>query len=296
MRGKLGYLRLLGRDEKGARSVKGVVGLFVSPHLDDAALSCGGVMAAIDRQGGRAVQMSVFTADEPVAGSLSPLAKELHRKWGLSKVVADRRQEDLRAAAVLGSDLICLGFHEAIYRSDGEPIGEPTRRHRCLSYQDLFSPPTAGDLLLAEKICGELREYIRAQRPSFIFGPVGIGQHVDHVIVRMALQQAVAETGAGGLLLYEEMPYASESWNAPSLRALRKTALPMTWELTGEDWERKLTSIQAYRSQLPTLWRDRDWRSALEDHARAVANGKLGERTWVTGVGPSVSGTWDRTR
>lgn len=236
--------------------------------------------------------MSVFTADEPVAGSLSPLAIELHREWGLSRVVADRRQEDLRAAAVLGSNPVHLGFHEAIYRSDGGP----TRQHRCRSYQDLFSPPTAGDRLLANKICGGLREYIHAQHPSFIFCPAGIGQHVDHVIVRMAVEQAVSEVGTGGLLLYEEMPYASESWNAPSLRALREMALPVTWELTGRDWERKLASIQAYRSQLPTLWRDRYWRSALEEHARAVANGKFAERTWVTGAKPSSSGTHVETR
>jgi LmbE family N-acetylglucosaminyl deacetylase len=272
--------------------VKGLVGLFVSPHLDDAALSCGGVMAAIDRHGGRAVQMSVFTADEPAAESLSPLAMELHRRWGLSRVVAARRQEDLHAAAILGSASVHLGFHEAIYRSDGEPPGQP----RCRSYGDLFSAPTDGDRLLADKIGGELRKHIQAQHPTFIYCPAGIGQQIDHVIVRMAAEQAVAEVGAGGFLLYEEMPYSTKSRGAPALRALQETAIPVTWELTEEDWERKLAAIRAYRSQLPTLWRDRDWCWALEEHAQAVTNGKLGERTWVAEAGLAPTGTNDGVR
>lgn len=272
--------------------MKGTVGLFVSPHLDDVALSCGGMMAAIDRHGGRAVQMSVFTADEPRAELLSPLALELHSRWGLSRVGTARRQEDLHAAAILGSTPVHLGFHEGIYRSDGEPPGQP----RCRSYQDLFSPPTARDRLLADKIGSELRKHIQAQHPTFIYCPAGIGQQIDHVIVRMAVEQAVAEIGAGGLLLYEEMPYSTKSRGAPALRALQKTAIPVTWELTEEDWERKLASIRTYRSQLPTLWRDRDWRSALEEHARAVTNSKLGERTWAAEAGLPPAGPRDEAR
>ena len=54
--------------------------IFLSPHYDDAALSCGGIIWEAVRRG---AQVSIWTvcAATPPTGQLSPFAEELHARW-----------------------------------------------------------------------------------------------------------------------------------------------------------------------------------------------------------------------
>ncbi|MGH2521295.1 MAG: PIG-L deacetylase family protein, partial [Anaerolineales bacterium] len=51
--------------------------LYLSPHFDDAALSCGGTIHQQTRQGERAVVVTVCAGDSP-PGPLSAFAQTLH--------------------------------------------------------------------------------------------------------------------------------------------------------------------------------------------------------------------------
>jgi len=42
----------------------------------------------------------------------------------------------------------------------------------------------------------------------------------------------------------------------------------------------KIRAVEAYRSQLRSIWKERDWRAALDQHARDVSGGKVAERLW----------------
>jgi LmbE family N-acetylglucosaminyl deacetylase len=91
--------------------------VYLSPHLDDAVLSCGG---AIHRQvsAGEPVLVITFFAGEPPAEpSLSPFALVQHGYWGNPLRPMDlRRAEDKAALTLLGAEAKHLDFLDAVYR------------------------------------------------------------------------------------------------------------------------------------------------------------------------------------
>ena len=56
--------------------------IYLSPHLDDAALSCGGQIARF-RGEGRSVLIVTVTAGDPPTGAESRYIQELHSRWQL---------------------------------------------------------------------------------------------------------------------------------------------------------------------------------------------------------------------
>jgi LmbE family N-acetylglucosaminyl deacetylase len=57
--------------------------LAISPHLDDVALSVGGIVARAVENGADVVVGTVFTADSPHPALLSPVIEELNKLWNL---------------------------------------------------------------------------------------------------------------------------------------------------------------------------------------------------------------------
>jgi hypothetical protein len=60
----------------------------LSPHLDDAALSCGGELIMARQAGLRTLVVTVCTAVPPESQSYSALAVEFHAEWGLDHAEA----------------------------------------------------------------------------------------------------------------------------------------------------------------------------------------------------------------
>jgi len=91
---------------------------FISPHLDDAAFSSGGLISYLaDRT--RVVVISVFTEAGRDNHSLS--AYEWIKTCGYTKNEAkkfysDRRKEDRQLFSKLGVEIIHLGFLDALWR------------------------------------------------------------------------------------------------------------------------------------------------------------------------------------
>ncbi len=262
--------------------------LYVSPHLDDAVLSCGGMIARTRRGAGRAVVLTVF-ASGPRGGKLTPYAARYHAKCGIADLWT-RRWEDIEACELLGAELIHLQFPEILYRRDHH--GRP----RCRSRHELFSQLRPDDTAVVAEVTSALAHWIRRLSPATVYGPVGLGEHVDHVATNAALRQAISDLGADAprLLLYEEMPYAalnqaSTANTAAALRHLKSTATPNTHRLTEEDWAHKIRAIEAYRSQLPSIWHGTDWRAELRAYAQQLVPGGLGEQTWTPTLDRSSS-------
>src|SRR3954449_7408206 len=92
--------------------------IYLSPHLDDAALSCGGQIFAAS-QGGERVLIVTITAGNPV-GSVSSYAASLHSRWELVDATEARRQEDLAACAILGAESLHWAVPDCIYRVDAQ--------------------------------------------------------------------------------------------------------------------------------------------------------------------------------
>lgn len=248
--------------------------IYLSPHLDDAALSCGGGLARAVSAGQPALVVNICGGSPPPGGPFSPFATFQHERWGLpaEEAVARRQAEDAAALAILGADSLDLGVLDAIYRLPEAYADDET----------LFGP-VAPDDTLADAIAPALRA-LAARCPGAIFyAPLAVGGHVDHQAVHAAAD-ALAHAGIP-VAFYEDLPYATVDGAVDArLAAVGATAFAPVAVDIGGTIERKLSAVAAYASQLGTLFGGEDqMRQALSQHARMVApsGAAFGERLWA---------------
>lgn len=158
----------------------------VSPHLDDAALSCALLLAA---NPGSFVT-TIFAAGPSSVRPLTPWDRAAKYFPEGADVTGVRRGEDISATALLRATAIHLTYWDRQYRNEGYG-------YRGLSDEEL---PDAIAVTLA------------ARRPPAAAAawvmPLGLG-HPDH---RLAAQAGLILAGQepGDVFLYEELPYAAE--------------------------------------------------------------------------------------
>lgn len=247
--------------------------VYLSPHLDDAVLSCGARIAHEVAAGNEVRVVTVFTADEPLE-SPSPLAAELARWWHLPRgqVMRARRAEDDEALARLGARRDHLGLPEAPYRSAG---GEAFYRDLAALFGEVHP---ADEAEMTPRLLARFREIPADAR---LVAPLGVGAHVDHRLVRRAL-----EATGRALWFYEEFPYVEWKW----LALRRALARPSAWEyeilpVDARLFERKVEAILAYGSQVPAMFRgEARLRKQLRRHLRRAG----GERLWRLRSRPAV--------
>jgi len=216
--------------------------LFVSPHLDDAVLSCGAAIHRLARSGLGVTIVTVFTEDVSPEQELSPLARSCHEVWGDGELpFATRREEDLRAAGTLGVMTEHLGFLDAVYRLDasGQPIYD-------FSQRDAVKPADLTACL--EPLTERMRALLALHPNATVFSPAGIGDHVDHVLVRRALEEA----GAVRLVYYDEYPYLS--WTSDARGAGPEDQAEFVLRPTAQELEAHLAAAACYVTQLPGLF------------------------------------------
>src|SRR5512144_3291706 len=98
--------------------------IYLSPHLDDAVFSAGGLIYEQTRAG-LPVEIWTFMCGYPPDSDVSPFAQLIHTQWGFAsaeETIRMRRAEDQRAAAILGANTLYFDFLDCIYRrgADGE--------------------------------------------------------------------------------------------------------------------------------------------------------------------------------
>jgi len=211
--------------------------VILSPHLDDAVLSC----------------WSVLTADEPVtvANVFAGVPRdgppgEWDALCGAREAplhVQDRLREDVRALVVAGREAIYLPFVEDQYRN---LMATPSNRR--IDAQLVASVPAA----------------------SRVYAPLA-AYHIDHIMVK---QYALALLSVGiPVSVYAELPFGVPvGWphwvlGEPAQRHLCpdlvwETALaelgpdappPRAVKLSEAESERKLEALKAYATQFPAL-------------------------------------------
>lgn len=202
-------------------------GNFAPSHAADAAFSVGGTLAAHVRDGGTVTVLTCFTGN---VARPQGFALACQRDKGLDPDIdymALRRAEDVAACAAIGAAPVHLPFLEAPHR------GYPDARA-------LFGPRLAGDDMAA-RLAPALRDVIDTMRPDLILGPLGLGDHVDHHVVRDALADAAR---GYRLLLWEDWPYLDRPNVARPVGPTRTIPL--------DDWMRdhRLAMCAAYASQI----------------------------------------------
>jgi LmbE family N-acetylglucosaminyl deacetylase len=187
-----------------------------SPHLDDAVLSVGQVIAAAED----VTVVTVFAGVSP-----SGAAGEFDRQCGFvdsRTAITHRRQEDCVAIGLLGARAVHLDFPDRQY---GHSVD---------------------DAALVDR----LAETLERAHPSVVLGPVGLG-HPDHRQLGRVWPLAARRIGIAARA-YEELPYRVKSPNR-TRRAVREfvrvhDAIPA--RLPSADVGRKAHAILAYASQL----------------------------------------------
>jgi LmbE family N-acetylglucosaminyl deacetylase len=243
--------------------------LYLSPHLDDAALSCGGQIVQHTAAGRQALIVTVMAGDPP-HDDTNDYVRSLHTRWALeSDAAARRRAEDVAACAVLGAGALHLSVPDCIYRTD-----PATGRPMYLSDADIFGEIHPGDGALLQKIAAELRHVAAAHPTAAAVAPLTVGHHVDHQLVRQAAEQVWGER----LIYYEDYPYAAKPDQVAAVVAAAPITLaPVTVALREAALQRKTDAIAEFRSQLSTFFTDR---ADLDAQVRAYAAAVGGERGW----------------
>lgn len=238
--------------------------IYFSPHLDDAALSCGGQIYAAAQRGERVLVVTI-TAGDPVA-PVSEYAASLHTRWELVDATAARRQEDLAACAILGAEAQHWDLPDCIYRVDA--AGAPF----YVSDDDIFGPVAAEEMALVDALAARMRALPAARQ---VVAPLTVGNHVDHALTRLAAERAF---GVETLHYYEDYPYAQQPGKLDAVMA----AAEWRWvaevvPLDEAALQAKFAAVAAFRSQLSTFFRDRaDMEAQIGGFAARVG----GERRW----------------
>ncbi len=214
--------------------------IYLSPHFDDAVLSCGGLIWEQTRLG-IPVEAWTICAGDPPPGALSPQAQKCHLEWGTAgaeETVALRRVEDRQALQIVGAAWRHLPFPDCIYRrsSEGEAL-----------YPDRYTGPRhPTEANLPVEIAARVQKELEPD--DCLVCPLTVGGHLDHILVREA-----AEKLRRPLLYYAEIPYLLDYPRTlgPVVSGLEEVVQTIS-ENGLAAW---LASISAYPSQVPALFK-----------------------------------------
>jgi LmbE family N-acetylglucosaminyl deacetylase len=236
--------------------------IYLSPHFDDAVLSCGGLIFEQARQGTQ-VEFWTILAGDPPPGPLSEFARQNHALWGLDsgeETVAMRKAEDEEASSLVGADLVQFDIPDCIYRRS--PKGE------YLYTETIITSPHPADRRLPVRIAAALRSELR--QDDMLVCPLALGGHVDHGLVRQA-----AESLHRPLLAYADVPYIL---NDPLIFRPGVAGLESQFFQVSESglaaW---LAGVAVYRSQVGALFKGV---GSLSEAIRSYWAGECGLRLW----------------
>jgi hypothetical protein len=223
--------------------------------------------------------------DVPQQGAV--LTDALVEAKAAGDLMAARRLEDERFAYFAEASIVFLDLPDAVFRGyEGD--------------EELLAMPRPDDRAPVDLL---VREIARLE-PQKVYLPLGVGNHVDHQLMR-EVGGALLELGrrwvmpgpeyAGAVAYYEDFPYAW--WNdfrrIEDLPAGALAGMPADVGITPEYadisdmLDRKIMGIRLYESQLDRLFGGADaMADAVRGYGAKVAglNGRTGaaERYWAT--------------
>lgn len=236
--------------------------IYLSPHLDDVALSCGGLVWEQTRAGDRAAIWTLCAGDPP-GKPFSPFAELLHARWDTGEqAVEQRRQEDAASCARLGASFWHFPIPDCIYRrspKDGAFL--------YASEEALFDPLHLDEAELVETLRRELAQSLPLHVQ--VVCPLALGGHVDHRLARMAaaLLDHNDDHHHRPLLYYADYPYVLRC--EADLDAQRRAGWePVHFPLSEPGLEAWQAAVAAHASQISSFWPDEtSMQVALRDYA-----------------------------
>ncbi len=221
---------------------------FISPHLDDAALSCGDLMSYLVGKTDVTVA-TVFTqaTDGKCTLSAQKFLNQCRYK-NAQELFSDRRAEDRAALESLGVRVAHMGFPDALWRKRNNPsiwrrflgkcLAEFTAVYPTYRFHARSGKISIHDFEITDDIKEKLRALTAGLKDYYVFCPQALGGHVDHIIVQKACQETFRE-----LIIWSDFPY--------NLQGTRQTDNVWLWD---KNRDRKRQLIMVYRTQVGAMF------------------------------------------
>lgn len=218
---------------------------IISPHFDDAVLSCGELISQLSLRTPITV-VNVFTKAH--GGPYTWSAKKFLRASGFQdaqKLFRSREKEDKQALSSLKVKIINLGLTDALFRQSGVSTlwnFIPELNHLYPTYRwHILKKINARDTAL-EQVKAMLAEIL--PQNAQVFTPLNLARHVDHGIVRKA-----CEAVSSHLFYYSEFPYSYRQGTYGSQTESVRYEVPV-------DIQAKRSLISQYQTQVAGLFPD----------------------------------------
>jgi LmbE family N-acetylglucosaminyl deacetylase len=250
--------------------------IVLSPHLDDAVFSCGGLLSALN---------GVISRLAITICCSKPPPREIDGKLGRSRsrrghvLPKERRAEDVEAMSKMDCDYVHLGFTDAVFRRS--PLtGQLTYR----GVRDTWAMPRVDDSNFVEELFLILNRLCHNMGKVVLISPLGVGHHVDHVITAQVAQRLAGKDVK--LLFYEDVPYVWDRGESvgidddPQRAMLRLGVSPLRRWHAPYNPSQKAKLINCYPTQVPSLFGDeKRMKLALK---QPTFEGKPNEFYWET--------------
>lgn len=252
--------------------------IYLSPHFDDAALSCGGQIAQLTAAGEHVLIFTLMAGRPATDFTPTAFTRELEARWGTdSDPISVRQREDQAAAATLGASLRHLSFADAPYRTD--------LHHTTLypTWESIITTTHPAEPLTPERLFEAILDAVPTLSVhDVLYAPLGAGEHIDHRLTREAVRWGQTQHHISARF-YEDYPYTVNdpvaveravrvfaTTNPP--RSLRRLAIPIADRAV----DVKIRAIAQYQSQISSFWADL---TVMADQVRRDTAG--GEFIWV---------------
>lgn len=230
--------------------------IFLSPHLDDAVLSCG---ALIKSEASRR-EITVLTLfSECSTAPHTRAARSFLRQCSAQdarSLFDARKKEDAAVLSGLGVRFQHLGATDALFRKRRETsLGKsmfakalPELVHRYPTYRfDIARGRISrGDNTLIQYLQATVRQHVDGLGAGLVFCPMAVGRHVDHLITRIVGDEAASERS----IFYSDFPY--NQTQQPDGAFLRSRDL-REWRWP-EGIEQKHHMVRQYATQAEALF------------------------------------------
>jgi len=181
--------------------------IFISPHFDDAILSCGDLLRQLAGKTKISI-INVFTTAHsgPYTFSARKFLLDSGNYTDATKLFNAREIEDRVVLEKLRITQINLGLQDGLFRKRKtyKHITKllPELQHEYPTYKWHLTKKISKNDSALEELPRLLKKY--TVENVIFFAPYGIGNHVDHIITRLACEKTFAH-----LVLYSDFPYNS---------------------------------------------------------------------------------------
>lgn len=219
---------------------------FISPHFDDAILSAGALMSYLSKHT-KITVINVFTKAGPPPYTLS--ARTFLSQCGYTdaeKLFVDREKEDAQVLSTVANTVINLNNADALWRKArntwfGSVLPEIDARYPTYRFHAVRGVIARSDQAMVKRIIADVRERIK-EKDAVVFAPLGIGNHIDHVITRK-----VAEAQDQQLIYWSDFPYNDRH----NIKADQFKSFTFDEQL-----DRKKMLIKGYKTQYNAMFHD----------------------------------------